>query len=158
MFCPRCGQQQISDEMKFCSRCGLPIRGLIEWLTQVDVPSLRRKGMRRAGKLMFLGGVLFPIFLVISLAIDEGGPMIVPLLILFVSLVWMLYARFFGAETAVIKTTPAQASMGTRSEAGALPPASNNRIPRVGEQQVRTKELAEPPSVTDHTTKLLDEE
>ncbi len=33
MYCPRCGQQQISDEMKFCSRCGLPMSGLAEWLT-----------------------------------------------------------------------------------------------------------------------------
>ncbi len=168
MFCPRCGQQQISDEMKFCSRCGLPIHGVIEWLTQVDVParvgedpqltfSPRRNGMRRAGKLMFLGGVLFPVFLAISLAVDDAGPMIVPVVILFVSLVWMLYARFFGAATAVFKTPPAQTSMGSASDAGALPPASNNRIPRVGEQQVRTKELAHP-SVTEHTTKLLDQE
>ena len=28
MFCPSCGQQQISSETKFCSRCGLPL-GLI---------------------------------------------------------------------------------------------------------------------------------
>ena len=107
---------------------------------------------------MFLGGVLFPIFLVISLAIDEGGPMIVPVLIFFVSLVWMLYARVFGAETAVIKTPPAQTSMGAASAAGSLSPAPNIRMPRAGDQQVRTKELAEPPSVTEHTTKLLDQE
>lgn len=25
MFCPSCGQQQISSETKFCSRCGLPL-------------------------------------------------------------------------------------------------------------------------------------
>ena len=28
MHCPRCGQQQVSEEIKFCSRCGLPL-GLI---------------------------------------------------------------------------------------------------------------------------------
>lgn len=28
MHCPRCGQQQVSDEIKFCSRCGFPL-GLI---------------------------------------------------------------------------------------------------------------------------------
>jgi uncharacterized membrane protein YvbJ len=22
MFCPKCGQQQLSEETKFCSRCG----------------------------------------------------------------------------------------------------------------------------------------
>lgn len=25
MFCPRCSQEQISDEIKFCSRCGFPL-------------------------------------------------------------------------------------------------------------------------------------
>lgn len=25
MHCPRCGQQQISEETRFCSRCGLPL-------------------------------------------------------------------------------------------------------------------------------------
>ncbi len=28
MFCPNCGQQQISQEIKFCSRCGFPL-GLV---------------------------------------------------------------------------------------------------------------------------------
>jgi amino acid transporter len=28
MHCPRCGQEQISEEIKFCSRCGFPL-GLI---------------------------------------------------------------------------------------------------------------------------------
>ena len=32
MYCPNCGQQQISDEMRFCSRCGLALSGLMEWL------------------------------------------------------------------------------------------------------------------------------
>ncbi len=28
MFCPNCGQQQVSEEIKFCSRCGFPM-GLV---------------------------------------------------------------------------------------------------------------------------------
>ena len=28
MFCPRCSQQQVSEETKFCSRCGFPL-GLV---------------------------------------------------------------------------------------------------------------------------------
>ena len=28
MHCPRCGQQQVSEEIKFCSRCGFPL-GLV---------------------------------------------------------------------------------------------------------------------------------
>src|ERR1044071_4979306 len=115
MYCPKCGQQQISDEMRFCSRCGLALHGLAEWLAggglpaqrnvevqQVSANSPRRKGIRRAAKLMFFSGVLFPIFFVISLAVDEGGPMIIPILVFFVSLVMMLYARLFSDKTAPV--------------------------------------------------------
>src|SRR5215213_5239671 len=28
MHCPRCGQQQVSEDIKFCSRCGFPL-GLV---------------------------------------------------------------------------------------------------------------------------------
>ncbi len=173
MYCPRCGQQQISDEMKFCSRCGLPMSGLAEWLvgggapagraqeTQVSLRSPRRKGSRGA-KLMFLSGVLFPVFLGLSLAIDEGAPMIIPFLLFFVALIMMLYARLFSEKISPIKSQQAQTSaLGAMSRGSALPPASN--IPMHGPgnlagQQVRTAELAQPPSVTENTTKLLDQE
>ena len=39
MYCPNCGQQQISDEMRFCSRCGLALSGLAEWLARGGVPA-----------------------------------------------------------------------------------------------------------------------
>lgn len=32
MYCPRCSQQQISEETKFCSRCGLPLGIIAEAL------------------------------------------------------------------------------------------------------------------------------
>ena len=170
MYCPRCGQQQISDEMRFCSRCGLPITGLVEWLNQEGVPvqfageipapppSPRRKGMRRAAKLMFLGGVLFPVFLAISLALDDGGPMFIPIAIIFASVIWMLYARLFSPANATISQAAQPPVLRSAPAAGALPPASNTWMHGVGEQRVRTKELAQPPSVSEHTTKLLDQD
>ncbi len=174
MYCPRCGQQQISDEMRFCSRCGLPLTGLAEWVAAGGVPSMhaavkkvssrspRRKGIRLGAKVMFLGGILFPVLLALSLAIDEGGPMIVPVLIFFVGLAIMLYSRLFGEDIPSFQSELAQTSrLATVSEASALPPASNNPIHSPGDfarPRVRTNELAQPPSVTEHTTKLLDQE
>ena len=178
MYCPRCGQQQISEEMKFCSRCGLSLIGLPDWIIgsglpaerepEIDVssPSPRRKGMRRAAKLLFLSGVLLPVFLVFSLMIDEGAPMIVPAIILFVALIMMLYAYLFGEEILDnkkkrIKKQRAQPSALDSSLAGnALPPASNiaMQVPQSLGKSVRTAEFAQPPSVTEHTTKLLDDE
>ena len=175
MYCPNCGQQQISEEMRFCSRCGLALTGLAEWLAgggvvpaqskkekKVSVDSPRRKGIRRAAKLMFFSGVLFPIFFAIAISENKGEPIIFPIILFFVSLAMMLYARLFSdntapapaqlqaaAQTSALRSTPARSS---------LPPAKEVVMPAVGRTQVRTNELAQPPSVTEHTTKLLDNE
>jgi len=160
MYCPRCGQQQISDEMKFCSRCGLLLSGLTGWLvergtpalqqqeTQVSMDSPRKKGIRRAAKVMFVSGVLFPVFAVISIALEEGGPMILPIIVFFVSAVMMLYARLFSETNSPVKSL---SSPSTTLRVGAT------QTPVIGQQQVRTNELLQPPSVTENTTKLLDE-
>jgi hypothetical protein len=156
MYCPNCGQQQISGEVRFCSRCGLALTGLMEWLaggalpasrateTQSSAISPRRKGMRRAAKLMFFSGVLFPVFIALSLLIDEGAVMIFPFVFLFISIVMMLYARLFGDNTARVTS-----SLGSNSTRGPLPPPINIPI---------TNELPQPRSVTEHTTRLLDRE
>ena len=171
MYCPNCGQQQISEEMRFCSRCGLALSVLAQWLAggrlpakpeEAPVPaplSPRRKGIRRAAKLMFLSGVLFPIFLVISLIVDEGGPLVIPFGLFFVSLVMMLYARLFRDKTAPGLHQAAQTStLGSNPARNALPPANTTSITGAGRSHVRTNELVQPPSVTENTTRLLDNE
>src|SRR5215217_1965072 len=143
MYCPKCGQQQISDEMRFCSRCGLALNGLAEWLAsggglpvkrgdeaQVAAASSRRKGIRRAAKLMFFSAVLFPVFFVISLAADEAGPMIIPIVVFFVALVLMVYARLFSDKTApAINQAPQTSTLGSIPARGSLPPAANIPMP-----------------------------
>ena len=180
MYCPKCGQQQVSDEMRFCSRCGLALSGLAEWIAggpwiaggtlpakpadepQSAVLSRRRRDIRRAGKLMFFSAVMVPVFLVISLVIDEGAPLIFPLLVFFVGLAMMLYARLFSDAAPVndsLKHSAAQTSaLPSSSTRTSLPPAANMPLPTVGRQPVRTNELAHPPSVTENTTRLLDNE
>lgn len=171
MYCPDCGQQQVSDEMRFCSRCGLALTGLAEWLAGSRLPlkqaeaqttalSPRRKGIRRAAKLMFFSGVLFPLFLIISIGVGEPGPIAVPALLFFISLAMMLYARLFSDKNPPLVNIPAAQTTTLNSTAtrGALPPPINVPVPGAGRQQVRTNDLAQRPSVTEHTTRLLDNE
>jgi len=106
--------------------------------------------------LMFFSGVLFPIFIAISALAEEGGPMIVPVILFFVALVMMLYARLFSEKTAPNLTSVQIPSIGSNPTRGALPAANPLFSTGVGRNQVRTNELAQPPSVTDHTTRLLD--
>lgn len=168
MYCPNCGQQQISGEMRFCSRCGFSLSGLAEWLAggrppvkrvdevKAEALSPRRKSMRRAAKLMFISGVLFALFLAFSIAIEAGEPMIVPFFVFFVSLVWMLYARLFLDKNAPVNQATQPPTFGVPAAPNYLPPATT---PPIGRQQVRTNELAhQPASVTENTTRLLDNE
>lgn len=190
MYCPNCGQQQVSDEMRFCSRCGLALSGLAQWLasgglsgsgglagqgslpgkrgglpasptdeSQSSAKSPRRKSIRRAAKLMFFSAVSFPVFLIWSFAIDEPVPLILPFGVFFVGLVMLLYALLFSDKTQPVDNQVAQTTaLGSIPVRGSLPPAMNIPMPGVGRQQVRTNELAQPPSVTENTTKLLDNE
>ena len=109
--------------------------------------------------MMFFTGVLFPIFLIISIAEEEPGPMAVPFVLFFISLAWMLYARLFSEKHTKRELPTAQTSvLGPNPTRNALPPPISVPVPGVGRHQVRTNELAERPSVTENTTRLLDNE
>jgi hypothetical protein len=167
MFCPQCGQQS-SDEIRFCPRCGqslVPHAALLaagnttadnSGVAQVPVRSRRRASTRRAAKLMFFSAVLFPVFLLISLAADAGELMIVPFTLFFVGLAWWAYARLFADDSA----HAAQQTSGRDLKAGGEKPSLN--APQFApaslfnQQRANTAEIVQPPSVTEHTTKLLD--
>jgi hypothetical protein len=158
--------------MKFCSRCGLLLSGLIEWLSLSGLPagreqeaqaalhSPRRKGVRRGAKVMFFGGALFPIFLVLSIAVDEPFPLFVPIITFLIGLTITLYSQLFVEEFPLLQGQQSQRfGPATKAAGQALPPASTTPAQaHFAGQQVRTNELAQPPSVTEQTTKLLDQE
>jgi hypothetical protein len=169
MYCPKCGQQQMADNTRFCSRCGLPLDGLAQWLAGDATPvprdqglavaiSPRRKGIRRGAKLMFLSAVLMPVFMVLSFLFNAGEPMIFPLLLFLAGLSVILYSSIFQ-EKSPAQTTPARpVAFGSAFGTSALPPPSSTWANSRRGAEVRTAELANPPSVTENTTKLLRED
>ena len=165
MFCPQCGLQQISDETRFCSRCGIPLTGLAQWLEQggsleprgVSAPTVvlseRRRGTRQGAKMMFIGGVIMPIFFVMSIIAEGPLPLVIPLTVFLAGLFWMLYFRLFGEEVPSVKGKAAnQLPKGTTAQRSFQPPARNQLE---GQERRGTNEMVAPPSVTDHTTNLL---
>jgi hypothetical protein len=108
--------------------------------------------------MVFWGGVLLPIFFGLSVA-TEAPLICLPSIIILAGLLSMLYSRLFGEEVPSNRGKQAQAvRLGTMPGNSALPPASDVGFSGSGRGQVRTTELAQPPSVTEHTTKLLDSE
>ena len=169
MFCPNCGQQQVADYIKFCSRCGLAISGLGEFIaggavvttrrdtTAVALPAIKRKAVRRGAKMMFLSGVLSPLFFGMCFLADSPGPLLIPLSMFLAGLAMLLYAQLFGEENPSPPSQPYEPpSFGVPPDSAALPSAANLSLNRAGGRKAGTAEMVAPLSVTEHTTKLLD--
>ena len=170
MFCPQCGQQQLSDEIRFCPRCGLSLWPHAALLAagntaadgpggaQVAVKKAKRAGTRRGAKLMFFGLALFPVFLAFSIAADAGEPLLIPFLLFMAGLVWWAYARLFGEE---LTHATHQASPGGLKAGGENPALNDPQfVPAFlfHQQRANTAEIYQPPSVTENTTKLLNKD
>jgi hypothetical protein len=170
MYCPRCSQQQVSDDVSFCTRCGFQLGGVKELLVgggsaareQIIPPSgqrrLGRRGIRLGVKLMFFSLMLLPIFFAFSFAFDSPVPLIPPALIFLAGLTSVLYSWIFGEEIIPSKQKTAATLAGVNADLSALPPPSLSFRP-LGDLRaasVNTAEIIHPPSVTEGTTNLLE--
>lgn len=64
MFCPRCAHQQASNEMRFCSRCGLSL-GLVTDLVTNSSEQLKREKRELTGIALIMATVLMLINFII---------------------------------------------------------------------------------------------
>ena len=175
MHCPRCGQQQVSEEIKFCSRCGFPL-GLISeivahggFLPQLaDLPKKKKKILTRKNglKISLIWFIFLTIFMTAIAAVTGADEEIVVffavlgslggLLLMVISFLFLYKEpKYFLDEN---MTQPAQ--FGGQQHQGALPPQSyqpvDSYMPPAGSWKApATGDLAQPGSVTDATTKLL---
>jgi hypothetical protein len=182
MHCPQCGQQQASSEMRFCSRCGFPLGGVVELLAQggmlrsadeqlqEQTLSPRRRGVRQGVLMMLIGVVLVPVLAILNGFIH--GPNLLDLLVPLSAVICfagglmrILYALIYEEGASAMRrdlpayapsVTPAQLNMGLRGSA--LPPPQSIPVPSFAQRRANTAELVPPPSVTENTTKLLDED
>lgn len=182
MHCPQCGQQQGSSELRFCSRCGFPLNGVMELMAngglipQSQQPaetglkvSPRRKGVQQGFALIFLAAVLTPLFAVLNNYLNFPELFIaLSAIIGFIGgTLRVLYALIFeeGAQKIIYLSAQQQQAVYPAyqqpprpvldaSRARPLPPQQSVPVP--GWRRPDTAELINPPSVTENTTKLLD--
>lgn len=181
MHCPKCGQQQVSEETRFCSRCGFLLTGVAQVVNQDGLlpasgstffasGSPRRRGVMQGVFVFLLSFLIVPLAAIITIAFNWEPflPAISAILFTVGGLLRVVYALMFESGTATGKAleagllaSPHQLDQGNRS-ANQLPPAQS--IPATayappGTGRWRdTNELDTPGSVTDNTTKLLHQE
>ncbi len=61
MYCPKCGHEQTSDAMRFCSKCGLSLDGISDLIETSDVRFQREK-KEVLGISMLIGMVMVLLF------------------------------------------------------------------------------------------------
>jgi len=179
MYCPQCGQQQVSDVTRYCSRCGFPLDGVTAVLvnrgalpTQYTQPgykklSPRSKGVRQGALLMLSTILLVPLMAIIGVAILNLPAVIVGITAVSCFLGGLLrifYALLMEDSVAPMNSEPmsgyAQPGMpqfGQSAQNPGLPPGSMNAPPG-WRPRPNTAEIYQPPSVTENTTRLLDKD
>jgi len=176
MFCPQCSQHQISEEMRFCSRCGFPLEvvsqlvandGVLIGTSKGDKSELspRQRGIRKAALFLILSAVLTPIVGSMTALDDDFVALFIPVFLVFVyGLARLLYALLLESTrpktgnlltAAAAKAQQLNAAARARLSAGESVPISNAANWR---QPLNTSEMAQPHSVTDNTTRLLKDE
>lgn len=181
MHCPTCGQQQVSEITRFCSRCGFPMEGVAQLLASGGVlPSYpiaqsdgerspKWKGVRQGMAVFLLGVLLVPIMGLFSSFtggfLSEFFLMLCGLFALLCFVggpVRMLYAALFEQGAPQLGTMrPAPNYVPPVPNAFPAPPVRMNVLPPAaanpagGWRRQNTGEMLDRPSVTDNTTRLL---
>jgi hypothetical protein len=178
MFCPQCGQQQVSDAARFCSRCGFQLAAVSGLLATggrgaapehaIEAvpapPTPKRKGAQLGGKLMLSGMFLGPALAMLSEL--TGAPDELPLLgviVFMAGLFRLLYALLFedGPYRRQLQRQPAytpQSQFAPPQPVSALPPPQSQPARSYVPPQTGTAEPSYRSSVTEGTTRLLERE
>ena len=175
MFCPKCSQQQVSDETRFCSRCGFQLNVVKALLVNDSLPqtqdaetqkidrSLRKRDMTIGAFLMFLLALI-----VAALTVDmpsSHSARIIILMLAWVALTLLInikpmFQYFLRGDTSASTTggfsSSKIVSKITSKNKNALPEANSIPAEDLVAREVITAQMIKPASVTERTTNLLD--
>lgn len=178
MFCPNCGQERVSTETSFCSRCGFLLTGTADLLQTGGVTSQlapasgfkadspRNRGLKQGLFLFLLTFLVVPLISIITIFV-RAEPFVVAIsaiLLTIGGLLRMAFALMFESKAPraeVVDASSVQPLLNRPAASHALPPhqtypAQSYTAPATGNWR-DTNDL-EPKSVTENTTKLLEYE
>ena len=177
MFCPSCGQEQVTEDTRFCSRCGLLLTGISTLIYNGGaLPQAfnkkkfyQKKGFKQGLFIFLLSFIIVPLLLIFAAVVNVAPFAALISLILLVGggFLRMAYSLMFEADEtdmAMLGQANRQASrnyLGNVNAGNALPPPQSTPIsgyvpPKQGNWR-DTNDLSRP-SVTEGTTKLFGRE
>jgi hypothetical protein len=175
MFCPQCGQQQVSQASRFCPRCGLPLVGVAQLLSNggslIDMSTAqsneltpKQRGTRMGLMMMLLTLLVVPVLAIIThgLAISHIVVPLSAIILFWGGVLRIIYAKLFEAGPTSFDHIPGSQPF---MPASYVPPAVSE-APRLNlaappnpvpfPRRRETGELRTPASVTENTTRLLE--
>lgn len=171
MHCPKCGNQQTSEEISFCTKCGLAMDDVKELLVperrEVKVKNKNKidKANRQGLAMMLSGFVLITILAILRefLPIPKIYMIITALVFCIGGVIRMSLPYLFSGNDLTQKKDD---SLKDYSETGklsgeqfsdkSLPEAEYHPPIKVGANNFDTNELVSPSSVTENTTRKLE--
>jgi hypothetical protein len=137
MFCPKCGQEQVSESLRFCSGCGFKLNTVEEGLLK-----------RLMGIALYLVLTAAAIF---GLGAFTSGPNYMQLRFLITLLAAVTFYLLFSHDLSRVF----RRLFSEKIER--VKPLQESRLPAaLNPHRVNTAEILQPPSITEHTTTLLD--
>ncbi len=174
MFCPKCCQQQISDNIRFCSRCGFQLN-IVKALLADNGKELPQNSAARASagslrkKDMKIGAVLMSLFALRVAWVTEDlslerefialilNCLILCALINVIPMIRDFFRRSATQESPLSSKILASltARFNDRDQKSVLPPAYSRPATDYFATGINSAEVFPPPSVTEKTTNLL---
>jgi len=167
MYCPKCSQQQTSEDVRFCPGCGFQLNSVAELLSNSgglvthkakgNVCLFRRNEVRLGAKMLFFSAMLVPPAFLLSVIFDSPYPFVIPFVVFMTGLTQVLYHLLFGQPVPTQIPEVHRAGLNTTRRSLTLPTALSAPMPVDHFKHSNTAEMVKPPSITEHTTKLLDD-
>ena len=150
MFCSKCGQEQVSESARFCSRCGFQFSATEEGLAK-----------RLIIMAMYL---VITVCAIIGWGSVTSGPGYMQVRVFVTIIAAIAFYLLFSSDLARIfnrlfsQNIEQKKQVAPASQETALPPAHSVPVSSLGSRRVNTAEMVQPPSVTERTTILLDKD
>jgi len=109
MYCPRCGQGQANEQIRFCSRCGFLMEGIGRFIREGGLPpelldpsienavSPKKQGLKQGGIMMLSSLIVVPVLGIMTAMLNLEGflPGVAAIVLFWGGLLRMIYALIF---------------------------------------------------------------